>query len=551
MAANWRRTRQRRDPSGRLQSWRSSLPFWAQQRISEPAARPFALLRVTNFGTLRSSWQEPLDASNCSPLRVHCQCYVAVSHLYSCAGNVVYSLPFRQCPDESASLVTTAASSPAQSYWARSKGPWRFAGFRWYWLGSFSQAVAQGMQFLVLGWLVLELTGSSIQQLGLVVFLYGIPNTILLPVGGVIADRIDRRLLLILTQAGVGVLIGAMAFLTVAGAVTLWHVYLAVALLGVLQALNQPARVTLLADIVGPAALLDAIAQFNAAVHIGRIIGPPLAGVLIDGPPLIAQHFNVWGLGAGLAANAVFYFLSVLCLLPIRGTFKAESVSREPLVQNFINGFSAIKNSPVLLTVIVLACSFGGFGMSHMQVIPAFAKDQLLADATQAGLILQAGGGIPDRQHRDHLYAPGMALPVAARVPSGDGCVPHPVWLDDIVLAVLDAVCGGGDIQPGLRVAAGHHHPAVVHAQRAAGTGDGRLPLHSRLSLHRGAAAVFRSRGGGLASGNHHRGRPDADGHCLVRPGTQGRTDAGIQTCVGVRGFGLIWPVLDTVSPSG
>ena len=289
-------------------------------------------------------------------------------------------------------MVTTAASSPAQSYWARSKGPWRFAGFRWYWLGSFSQAVAQGMQFLVLGWLVLELTGSSIQQLGLVVFLYGIPNTILLPVGGVIADRIDRRLLLILTQAGVGVLIGAMAFLTVAGAVTLWHVYLAVALLGVLQALNQPARVTLLADIVGPAALLDAIAQFNAAVHIGRIIGPPLAGVLIDGPPLIAQHFNVWGLGAGLAANAVFYFLSVLCLLPIRGTFKAESVSREPLVQNFINGFSAIKNSPVLLTVIVLACSFGGFGMSHMQVIPAFAKDQLLADATQAGLILQASG---------------------------------------------------------------------------------------------------------------------------------------------------------------
>ena len=278
------------------------------------------------------------------------------------------------------------------SYWSRARGPWRFAGFRWYWLGSFSQSVAQGMQFLVLGWLVLELTGSSIQQLGLVVFLYGIPNTLMLPVGGVIADRIDRRVLLMVTQGAVGALIAVMAVLTELEAATLWHVYLAVALLGVLQALNQPARVTMLSDLVGERSLLDAVAQFNAAVHIGRIIGPPLAGVLIDGPPLIAARFEVWGIGAGLAANAVFYGLSVLCLLPIRGSFKAEFISREPLIRNFINGFSAIKNSPVLLTVIVLACSFGGFGMSHLQVIPAFAKDQLAADATQAGLILQASG---------------------------------------------------------------------------------------------------------------------------------------------------------------
>ena len=248
------------------------------------------------------------------------------------------------------------------------------------------------MQFLVLGWLVLELTGSSIQQLGLVIFLYGIPNTLLLPVGGVIADRMDRRVLLVVTQAAVGVLIGVMALLTMVEAVTLWHVYLAVALLGVLQALNMPARVTMLSDLVEQSTLLDAVAQFNAGVHIGRIIGPPLAGVLIDGPPLIGHQFDVWGMGTGLAANAVFYGLSVVFLLPIRGSFKSEQVVREPLVQNFVNGFAAIKNSPVLLTVIVLACSFGGFGMSHLQVIPAFAKDQLLADATQAGLILQASG---------------------------------------------------------------------------------------------------------------------------------------------------------------
>ena len=271
-------------------------------------------------------------------------------------------------------------------------GPWRVGGFRWYWMASSTQSVAQGMQFLVLGWLVLELTGSSIQQLGLVVFLYGIPNTAMLPFGGVIADRLNRKLLLMATQAGVGVLIGAVALLSVTNAIELWHIYVAVALLGVLQALNQPARVTMLSDLVGQGALLDAVAQFNAAVHIGRIIGPPLVGILIDGPPLIADNFTVWGIGTGLIANAAFYGASVLCLVPIRWTSSAAAPAREPLLQNFLNGLSVIKNTPVLLTVIVLACSFGGFGMSHLQVIPAFAKDQLGSDATQAGLMLLASG---------------------------------------------------------------------------------------------------------------------------------------------------------------
>ena len=285
---------------------------------------------------------------------------------------------------------SSAAESP--SYFNRMLGPWRVGGFRWYWMASFCQSVAQGMQFLVLIWLMLELTGSSLQLTGVMVFLYGIPNTAMLPFGGVIADRLNRKYLLIGTQAAVGVLIGVVAMLTLAEVVEVWHIYVAVALLGVLQALNQPARVTTLSDLVGHTALLDAIAQFNAAVHIGRIVGPPLAGILIDGVPFIADRFDVWGIGTGLIANAAFYGASVLFLFPIAWTSSAAAPAREPLVQNFINGLSVIKNSPVLLTVIVLACSFGGFGMSHLQVVPVFAKDQLGADATRAGVMLLASG---------------------------------------------------------------------------------------------------------------------------------------------------------------
>ena len=290
-------------------------------------------------------------------------------------------------------MVTNASPSPpGQSYWGRIMGPWRVGGFRWYWMASSTQSVAQGMQFLVLIWVMLDLTGSSLQLTGLMVFLYGIPNTVMLPFGGVIADRLNRKYLLMATQAGVGALIAVVALLTLAGAITVWHLYVAVALLGVLQALNQPARVTMLSDLVGQGALLDAVAQFNAAVHVGRIVGPPMVGLLIDGVPFISDQFDVWGTGTGLIANAAFYGASVLFILPIRWTSTTAAPVREPLVQNFINGLSVIKHSPVLLTVIVLSCSFGGFGMSHLQVVPVFAKDQLGSDATRAGLMLLASG---------------------------------------------------------------------------------------------------------------------------------------------------------------
>ena len=289
-------------------------------------------------------------------------------------------------------MLNEPPAPPAPSYWSRARGPWRIAGFRWYWLAAFAQSVGQGMQFFVLVWLTLDLTGSSIGLTGLMVFLYGIPNTALLPFGGVIADRLNRKLLLMATQAGVGAVIGGVAALSLSGAVAMLHVYLAVALLGVLQALNQPARVTVLSDLVGERTLLDAVAQFNAAVHVGRIVGPPLAGILIDGPPYIAGYAAVWGIGAGLAANAVFYGISVLFLSPIRWTSAASAAAREPLLQYMANGLSVIRNSPVLLTVIVLTCAFGGFGMSHLQVIPAFAKDHLGAAATQVGLLLLASG---------------------------------------------------------------------------------------------------------------------------------------------------------------
>ena len=138
--------------------------------------------------------------------------------------------------------------------------PLALQDFRWYWTGMSVQAFSQGMQFLVLGLLVLDVTGSS-AQLGLVLFLYGIPNVGFMLVGGLVADRVNRKLLLLITQGAVGALILVLAFLTASGVISIWHIYAAAALLGVVQALNMPARLAMVADLVPEESLRQCAAK--------------------------------------------------------------------------------------------------------------------------------------------------------------------------------------------------------------------------------------------------------------------------------------------------
>ena len=128
--------------------------------------------------------------------------------------------------------------------------------------------------------------------------------------------------------------------------------------------------------------LLDAVAHFNAAVHLGRIVGPYMVGEMIDRV----------GTGPGLFVNAGFYVVSVLFLWWIRTPLSRPVQVSQSLLRNLVDGLVVIRDSPVLLTVIVVTCSFGEFGMSHLQVIPAFAKEQLGSDAAAAGLLLTASG---------------------------------------------------------------------------------------------------------------------------------------------------------------
>ncbi len=270
----------------------------------------------------------------------------------------------------------TRTPSGIAGYLGRLSAVWQQGDFRWYWLASSIQGLGQSTQFMVIGWLALEITGSS-AQLGLVIFLYGAPNVSFLLVAGVVADRFDRRHIMILTQTVVGGIIVALAFLTIADLVSTWHIYVAAVFMGVFQSLSMPARMTIIGDLVDQPSVLDAVAMQNMAVHAGRMIGPPVAGVIIE----------VWGVGESLAFIAGCYLLSVLLVGKIGPISRSVAPAAQSVFRNFAEGVVYIKNNPMVLTVIIITCAFGGFAMSHMQVVPAMAKDVLGAGAGEIGLL--------------------------------------------------------------------------------------------------------------------------------------------------------------------
>ena len=271
---------------------------------------------------------------------------------------------------------TTRTPSGIAGYLGRLSAVWQQGDFRWYWLASSIQGLGQSTQFMVIGWLALEITGSS-AQLGLVIFLYGAPNVSFLLVAGVVADRFDRRHIMMLTQTVVGGIMVALAFLTIADLVSTWHIYVAAVFMGVFQSLSMPARMTIIGDLVDQPSVLDAVAMQNMAVHAGRMIGPPVAGIIIE----------VWGVGESLAFIAGCYVLSVLLVGKIGPTGRSVAPATQSVFRNFAEGVVYIKNNPMVLTVIIITCAFGGFAMSHMQVVPAMAKDVLGAGAAEIGLL--------------------------------------------------------------------------------------------------------------------------------------------------------------------
>ena len=152
--------------------------------------------------------------------------------------------------------------------------------YRRYISGQAISLIGTWMQMAAQSWLVLTLTGSA-TTLGIVIALQTLPVLLLGPYGGVIADRVDKRRLMVMLQAAMGVQALILGVLTVTGAVELWEIGVLALLLGLNNAFENPARQSFMLEMIGPENLRNAVSLNSVLVNVARTIGPAVAGILI------------------------------------------------------------------------------------------------------------------------------------------------------------------------------------------------------------------------------------------------------------------------------
>ncbi len=152
--------------------------------------------------------------------------------------------------------------------------------YRRYYAGQAISLSGTWMQMAAQAWLVLTLTGSA-TTLGLIVALQTLPILLLGPYGGVIADRVDKRRLMVWLQSAMGLQALVLGLLTVTGAVRIWEIGVLAMLLGLNSAFENPARQSFMLEMVGPEHLRNAVSLNSVLVNVARTIGPAIAGLLI------------------------------------------------------------------------------------------------------------------------------------------------------------------------------------------------------------------------------------------------------------------------------
>jgi len=157
----------------------------------------------------------------------------------------------------------------------------RVRNYRLYACGQIVSLVGTWMQRIAQDWLVFELSGRSPVALGIAVALQFAPTLLLSLWAGVLADRYDKRRLLVVGQVGMGLCALVLGVLDVGGVVALWHVYLLCLVLGCFSAVDVPVRQSFAIEMVGPAQVSNAVALNSMTFNIARIAGPAVAGLLV------------------------------------------------------------------------------------------------------------------------------------------------------------------------------------------------------------------------------------------------------------------------------
>jgi MFS family permease len=256
----------------------------------------------------------------------------------------------------------------------------RNPNFRLFWSGNFLSNIGTWMQNVAQGWLVLTLTNSSF-WLGVVGFAGSIPFLIFTLFGGVIADRANKRRLLLVTQSVMMVLAFALAALAWFKVITVWEVVAIAFLNGMAMAMNAPSYQALVPKLVKREDLTNAIALNSAQFNMSRILGPTLGGYAMA----------LIGVAGNFFLNGVSFLAVLWALTRIRYPEEPHS-HHAGLLESLRNGFSYLRGNAQMLVLVWMTAVASLLAIPFITFIPYFARMQLHSDETGLGWLLAASG---------------------------------------------------------------------------------------------------------------------------------------------------------------
>jgi MFS family permease len=258
----------------------------------------------------------------------------------------------------------------------------RHRNYRLFFFGQGVSVIGTWMQHTALGYLVYRLTGNRL-LLGVAAFCAQIPVFFLTPLAGVIADRIDRRRLVIATQTFAMIQAAVLGALTLTGAVQIWHILALGLVLGASNAFDIPTRQSFVVQMLdSPRDLPNALALNSLLVNSARIIGPAIAGRLIA----------AWGEGHCFLINSASYLAVVVAMLAMNVRPLRRRVAHPSIVASLKEGARYVMGCAPIRSVLLLLAAVSLLGMPYSVQLPAFARDILHGDAQTLGTLLGAVG---------------------------------------------------------------------------------------------------------------------------------------------------------------
>ncbi|HEY3116460.1 MAG TPA: MFS transporter [Chloroflexota bacterium] len=254
----------------------------------------------------------------------------------------------------------------------------RYRDWRYLWIGLMTSQTGEWMDNIAINWLVYVQTGSPL-ALGTTQLARGLPNIFFSLVGGVIADRVDRRTLMIWTQLGNLVCTIVLAGLATAGSLDLPVLFVLLIVRGSVGAFFGPARGSVIGDLVPRSEIPNAVVLHSAVFNSTRMVGPAIAGILIA---IIGSAFVLW---INAASLAVCVLMLILMRVPPRAAAAMLSAWG-----SFVEGIRYVRRQPVVLMLLLLGIGPFILGQPYQSMMPVFARDVLQVGPQGLGLLTTA-----------------------------------------------------------------------------------------------------------------------------------------------------------------